>query len=410
LLQHTRAALLAGVAAVALASCGQNTIGTQSGSSLPASAQSALKNDNNPQTSFHAVCDAATEGHATCFALVRDDAASKGVHDNLPSGYGPADLQSAYDFTPTGGAGSTVAIIDAYSNPDLAANVGVYRSTYSLPALGTCGSGSPCITIVNQTGGSSLPSANQGWGAEESLDVDMVSANCPNCNILVIEANSSSFSDLATAVQEAKTLKATTASNSYGGGESNGEDNGHSYQIGVPDMASTGDGGYGVEYPAASVDTIAVGGTTLRRGGNGKRPWTETVWRGAGSGCSAYVSKPSWQTDADCSKRTVGDISYEADPNTGVAVYDTYGYGGWTVFGGTSVASPAISSMFAASGVTAGINNASWIYVKKHHNKKVMNDITSGSNGSCGGTYLCTGVKGYDGPTGWGTPETLKGL
>jgi subtilase family serine protease len=405
LLQHFRAALLAGVAAVALAACSQGASTSVAGSSN--SLPSAQGHQSQLEPSFHRACDQAPSGFAACDALVVD-----GVHTDVPAGYGPADLQSAYDFTPTGGAGSTVAIIDAYNNPNLASDLATYRSTYSLPTLGACGSGSPCLKIVNETGGSTLPSDNQNWGAEESLDLDMVSANCPNCNILLVEGTSNSFADLAAAVKEGATLGATTESNSYGGGESSGEDNGHPYAQNRPVMASTGDGGYGVEYPAASADVIAVGGTALHRGGGTKkRPnWNETVWNGAGAGCSQYIPKPTWQTDTGCSKRTVGDISYDASPATAVAVYDTYGYGGWTEFGGTSVASPAIASMFAASGVTSGITNASWIYVKKHHSKKVMNDVISGSDGSCGGSYLCTGEKGYDGPTGWGTPLTLKGL
>jgi len=155
-----------------------------------------------------------------------------------------------------------------------------------------------------------------------------------------------------------------------------------------------------VEFPAASQYVIAVGGTHLVRDGSA-RGWTETVWSGAGSGCSAYIAKPSWQADGGCARRTVADVAAVADPNTGVAVYDTYRLhpGGWLVFGGTSVSAPIIGSVYALAGNT----NQSLLY----SNSASLFDVISGSNGSCGGTYLCTGVVGFDGPTGNGTPNGI---
>jgi subtilase family serine protease len=168
---------------------------------------------------------------------------------------------------------------------------------------------------------------------------------------------------------------------------------------------SSGDAGYGVEYPAGSKNVTAVGGTSLTQGGGG-RGWTEAAWSGAGSGCSAYDAKPSWQTDSGCAKRTVADVSAVADPATGVAVNDTYGGdGGWEVFGGTSVSSPIIAAVYALAGTPSGGSTpASFPYA----HTSALNDVASGSNGSCSGSYLCSAAAGYDGPTGLGTPNGVS--
>ena len=157
-----------------------------------------------------------------------------------------------------------------------------------------------------------------------------------------------------------------------------------------------------MEYPAASQYVTAVGGTSLKRS-TSTRGWSETVWGGAGSGCSAYETKPAWQTDNGCTRRTVADVSAVADPYTGVAVYDSLryqGYAGWMVFGGTSVAAPVVASVYALAGNASAVNYGAFPYA----NSSALNDVTSGSNGSCGGGYLCTAKAGYDGPTGLGTP------
>jgi len=203
-------------------------------------------------------------------------------------------------------------------------------------------------------------------------------------------------------VNRAASMGATVISNSYGGPEYASEANDQSAynHPGIAVTVSSGDAGYGVEFPAASQYVIAVGGTSLRKASGG-RGWSETVWAGAGSGCSAYITKPSWQKDAGCSRRTVADVAAVADPNTGVAVYDSYSYrgsSGWMQFGGTSAAAPIVAAVYALSGGTTtaaqSLYGASGLF-----------DVTSGSNGSCGGSYLCTGVSGYDGPTGNGTPN-----
>jgi subtilase family serine protease len=303
----------------------------------------------------------------------------------------------------TNGAGKTVAIVDAYDDKTAENDLGVYRVQFG---LAPCTTANGCFKKVNQTGGSTPPAANASWGQEISLDIDMVSAICPNCHILLVESNTASFADLGTAENTAASLGANAISNSYGGGESSAETTTYDAYYNHPGHAitvSSGDSGYGVQYPAASQYVTAVGGTSLARASNA-RGWNETVWSGAGSGCSAYETKPSWQTDTGCARRTVADVSAIADPNTGVAVYDSTPYGGqsgWMVFGGTSVASPLIGSVYALAGNGSTVNYGSYPY---GHLSSLF-DVTSGSNGSCGGTYLCTGKIGYDGPTGNGTPN-----
>jgi subtilase family serine protease len=204
-------------------------------------------------------------------------------------------------------------------------------------------------------------------------------------------------------VNTAATLGANAISNSYGGSESSAEtswDTSYYHHPGVAVTASSGDSGYGVEYPAASQYVTAVGGTSLTRASS-PRGWSETAWSGAGSGCSAFEPKLSWQTVAGCSHRVVADVSADADPNTGVAVYDSYHTGGWLVFGGTSVASPIIASVYALAANEALVNYGSFPY---GHTGSLF-DVTSGSNGSCSGSSLCTAGHGYDGPTGLGTPN-----
>ena len=219
----------------------------------------------------------------------------------------------------------------------------------------------------------------------------------------MVEANSSSYNDLGAAVRFAATQGVVAISNSYGGGESVWETSYESAynQPGIAVTVSSGDGGYGVEFPAASRYVTAVGGTSLSRM-TGGRGWSEVVWSGAGSGCSRYIPKPAWQKDASCNNRAVADVAAVADPYTGVAVLDTTGSGGWTVFGGTSVASPVIASVYALAGSSGSVTQS---YLYGHASS--LFDVTAGTNGSCrrSAQYLCTGVAGYDGPTGLGTPN-----
>jgi subtilase family serine protease len=362
-------------------------------------------------------------GYAACDSWRRTDVNGSVVAANAkpaattPTGYGPSNLLSAYNLASAAasdGAGVTIGIVDAYDDPNAYSDVNVYRSQYGIPSLASCtpttvkSSSTPCFAKSSQTGTTSYPKKDGGWAQEESLDIDMASAICPKCNILLVEASSSSYANLGSAVNEAVSLGAKVVSNSYGGSESSSVS---SYETsyykhpGVTITASSGDGGYGVEFPASSQYVVAVGGTSLNTASN-SRGWSETVWSGAGSGCSAYITKPSWQTDSGCGKRTVADVSAVADPNTGVAVYDStsyQGYVGWMEFGGTSVASPIIASVYALANNSSSLTYGSSLY---SHTSSLY-DVTSGSNGSCGGSYLCTGTTGYDGPTGLGTPDGL---
>ena len=331
--------------------------------------------------------------------------------DQAPSGdgYGPSSLQSAYNLpSSTAGSGETVAVVDAYNDPNAASDLATYRSDWGLPA---CGSG--CFEQVNEEGETSpLPAAagSTGWDVEESLDIDMVSAICPLCHIILVEANSADTADLGAGVNAAVSLGADFVSNSYGGSESSSDttyDSEYYNHPGVAVTASAGDDGYGVSYPAASQYVTSVGGTSLSTASN-SRGWTETVWgsssggEGTGSGCSADDPKPSWQTDTGCSNRTDNDVAAVANPNTGLAIYDTYSEGGWLEVGGTSASSPIIASTFALAGTpAAGTYPSSYIY--KH--TADLYDVTSGANGTCSPAYLCTAEVGYDGPTGWGTPD-----
>jgi len=365
------------------------------------------------------VCSAPVSGDAACHAIRLDTVTSNGrvIPNTIPAGYGPGDLQSAYGLpSASSGAGQVVAIVDAYNDPNALSDVNIYRSQFGTLALPTCtkpspmlSSNRPCFSKVNQKGQTSgYPRNNGSWAQEISLDLDMVSAVCPNCSILLVEASSSTFANLGTAVNRAAVLGATEISNSYGGGESSSDssyDASYFKHPGVAITASSGDGGYGVEYPAASQYVTAVGGTSLTRSSS-PRGWSETAWSGAGSGCSAYDPKPSWQSsvaNSVCAKRAVADVSAVADPYTGVAVYDSYTYqgvGGWLVFGGTSVASPLIASVYALAGNARTVKYGSYPY----SNTAVLNDVTSGSNGSCG-TVLCNAASGWDGPTGLGAPS-----
>lgn len=345
------------------------------------------------------------QGEARCYAHMRVDArgnpfAGKPTPNATPSGYGPADLRSAYAVTASGSAGTTVAIVDAYGYPNAAADLAVYRSQYGLPA---CTTASGCLTVVNQTGGTSLPRYNSGWAQEQALDLDMVSAMCPNCKILLVQASSASYANLAAAVNTAVAKGALVISNSYGGGESGTTSYNSAYtHPGLAITVSTGDSGYGVQFPASSPGVIAVGGTSLTRASNA-RGWSETAWSSGGSGCSTTYAKPSFQSDPLCTMRMEADISAIGDPATGVAVYGPTGKGSasaWLVFGGTSVAAPLVGGIYGSLGHGAS-NGAAAIYAAP---SSAFNDVTSGSNGSCGGTYFCTAATGYDGPTGRGTP------
>jgi hypothetical protein len=361
---------------------------------------------------------------ASCMALIlkgvkQRTAAQLGKNRFNPTGfgYGRPQLVKAYKL-PSTSTTRNVAVVDAYNNPNAVSDYNTYRSSWHLAACNTS-TEAGCLTVTNQNGAASpLPtnSGSTGWATEESLDVDMVAAICPKCHVFLVEANSPSISDLGTAVNSAvSVLGADYVSNSYGASDSSSDstyDSLYYNHSGVAVTASAGDSGYGVEYPAASQFVTAVGGTTLRKKASAARGWTETVWgsasggEGTGSGCSTNEAKPTWQTGSPgCSGRTNNDVSSDANPNTGVAIYDTYDQGGWLEVGGTSVSSPTIASIFALAGVpAAGTYPSSYPYA----DPGALFDVTSGANGSCSPAYLCHAEVGYDGPTGLGTPDGLN--
>jgi subtilase family serine protease len=343
------------------------------------------------------VCADAPAGYAACQARVVTDSQGKPLATATPSGYGPADIRSAYNLGSSASGGRTVAIVDAYNDPTAEADLGVYRSQYGLPA---CTTSNGCFKKVNQTGGSSLPGTNAGWATEISLDLDMVSATCPDCKILLVEAKTASFSNLAAAVNAAAKLGATAISNSYGGTDQAALS---AYEHpGIAITASTGDNGYqGGSYPASSSYVTAVGGTSLKMSGTTRV--SETVWSGAGSGCSTYNTAIAAAStfSTGCAKRAMADVSAAADPNTGgLSVYapTTTKSSSWSQYGGTSESSPIIASVYALAG--GGYSNAT-----PYAHPGSLNDITSGSNGSCPTTQWCNARSGWDGPTGLGTPN-----
>ena len=360
------------------------------------------------------VCSSPGSGTAACDAIRHDrvDANGKVSPNVVPAGYGPADIQAAYGLagatTSTAITGKTVAIVDAYDDPSAEKDLGVYRSQFGLPA---CTTANGCFKKVNQSGNSSMPRGNGGWGQEISLDLDMVSSACPNCHILLVEASSASFANLGAGVNTAAKLGAAAISNSYGGSDSSATD---AYNHpGIAVTASTGDNGYGVQSPASFPGVVAVGGTSLTRDASVPRGFTESAWSGAGSGCSTINPKPTWQTSATlCNFKANADVSAVADPNTGVAVYDSYAYqgaSGWMQFGGTSASSPIIASVYAQGSALGAVNGTTIPNVAAYtwQHAASLHDVTSGSNGSCPTAVWCdagTGT-GWDGPTGLGTPN-----
>jgi subtilase family serine protease len=365
------------------------------------------------------VCGAAAAGEARCNArvitddkgtpLATPDVSAQVTPKVLPAGYGPAQFHAAYHLPTTAAGTPTIGIVDAYNDPNIENDLATYSAMYGLPS---CTTANGCFKKVSQTGSTRYPSSNAGWSLEMALDVEVAHATCQNCKILLVEASSNSFSNLL-AAEDYATAHATVVSNSWGGGEFSQETlaayDGHFNRPGVPITVSAGDSGYGVEYPAASRYVTAVGGTSLFFNTT-TGSYTESTWSGTGSGCSAYESKPAQQTDAGCAHRTVADVSADADPNTGAAVYDSvryYGMSGWFEVGGTSLASPLVAATYALSGNVGSNTLASNAIPYLPGSASYLNDITSGSNGSCSIPYLCTAGLGYDGPTGLGTPNGI---
>jgi subtilase family serine protease len=361
-------------------------------------------------------CGPVPAGAARCLARVRPFATA------TPSGYGPAQFRSAYALpvTTAAASGQTAALVEAYDDPAAKRDLNVYDSHFGLPFFPFCSASvtRSCFRKVNQAGAASpLPAVDPGWALESSLDVQAAHGICRDCSILLVEARSAAAADLAAAVATAARLGATVISNSYGVGESSAQAQlAPAYDHpGVAIVASAGDSGYGTAFPATLATVVAVGGTTLRVAADGSYAG-ESAWPGTGSGCSRYTTARSWQTGlagwaaTGCgSRRGVADVAADADPATGAAVYDSTalnGSAGWFRVGGTSLAAPIVAGVFGLAGnARSTAYPAAWVYA----HRSGLRDVTQGANGSCG-TVMCRAAKGYDGPTGLGTPRGTQGF
>ncbi len=342
-----------------------------------------------PPPDFVHVCPTAAS-----ISLARCHAIAQRITASSPTGLSPATIKSVYSFSTssTAGSGKTIAIVDAYNDPTAESDLGVFSSQYGLPA---CTTANGCFKKVNQTGGTSYPRTDAGWALEISLDIQWAHAIAPGAKILLVEASSSSFTNLLAAEDYAKT-HAQYVSNSWGGSEFSGETSydSHFSQSGVSFFVSAGDAGLPAEYPSASRNVISVGGTTLHF--SGSTFTSETGWSGGGGGCSSYETATSAQSgfsqygQVNCGgRRATPDLSLDADPASGVSVYDSTPYNGqsgWFKVGGTSASSPMVAARSAVGGVVV---NSTYVY----GNNITFRDITSGNNGaSClVGFDLCSG-------------------
>lgn len=329
----------------------------------------------------------------------------KPIGPNAISGKTPSDIQDAYKLGGLTANGRTVAIVDAYGYDKAEQDLATYRAKWNLPP---CTTANGCFRKIDQNGGSKYPRYDNGWAEEQALDLDAVSAACPDCRILLVEAKTNSFANLGAAVDQAAREPGVIAiSNSYGGGDVSDASYGAPYDHpGVAVTASTGDSGYqGGSFPASSHYVTAVGGTSLVKAGN-SRGWTESAWSGAGSGCTTLNAAPKGQDPSvtQCSGRAIADVSADADPSTGLAVYAPANRhsSGWAQYGGTSLSSPIIAAVYALSGVTSDSISPYANSVPYQHPSGLF-DVTSGSNGSC--SSWCQAGTGWDGPTGLGTPN-----
>lgn len=350
------------------------------------------------------VCGGVKPGFARCDAMIVTDSSGIMPLTNGPTqGYSPADFRAAYRVQ--GVASIHVAVVVAFDAPNIASDLAVFSKTFGLPVLPNCTQTAQlsCFEKLDEHGGNALPTVNAGWAIEASLDVESLHGMCPHCRISLIEASSTSINSLSAAAQQAALLGAKVVSNSYGGAEIGTETNydPRYHHADTTMVVSSGDSGYGSNYPAASPYVVAVGGTSLHMD-NG-RVVGEQAWAGSGSGCSHYEAKPAWQHDAGCNARAIADISADADPATGAAIYDSYshnGRSGWFIVGGTSLAAPLIAGIIANSGQTA--HQPASLYA----DSSPIRDITSGLNGRCG-SYICRAAIGYDGPTGLGVLDHM---
>jgi hypothetical protein len=368
-----------------------------------------------PDKPSHAVCSRAQGPDAAhCQAHVVDDGKGKPLATTSPTGYGPLQLRTGYSLPATAASKQIIAIVDAFNDPTAKADLDHYSSQFGLPVLPDCvgavsASATPCFQKVDQRGGTAYPTTDSGWALEISLDVQVAHAICPNCSLLLVESDSNSFANLLAAEDRAVGMGANEVSNSWGGGEFSSEASfdSHFSQLGVAFTVSSGDSGYGAEYPSSSRFVTSVGGTTLNLNPDNSYN-NESAWSGGGSGCSNYETKPGFQsTISGCSRRITADVSADANPSTGASVYDTTPYSGqsgWFQVGGTSLSSPLIAAVYAlAGGVPSGVQGNTIPY--SHATSGGLHDVITGKNGRCNRTpILCNAGPGYDGPTGLGTP------
>jgi subtilase family serine protease len=313
----------------------------------------------------------------------------------------PLYLQQAYDLTAlsaTGGVNTTIAVVDAYNDPSVTTDLATFRADSGLPA---CNAASGCFRVLNELGTTApLPVSDVGWSVEESLDVDAVSALCPNCRIVLVEANGSDNTDMQYAIQAAVGAGATIVSNSWSALATTSPFTSSLSYPGVSILAASGDDGTAPSglstYPAALPNVTAVGGTTLNPSPSTARGYSETAWDGTGSGCDTYESSPAWQPQTGCVGRAYNDISADGDPNTGLDVYDSQD-GGWLEVGGSSLAAPLAAAFEAVTGVNG--TTAQWVYT----DESLLNGVYSGSNGSCALSLICNAATGWNGPDGAGS-------
>jgi subtilase family serine protease len=348
----------------------------------------------NVNAASQAVCPAPPVDASHCHALVVTDAHGNPAATTSPTGLSPSTIKSAYSFptSTTAGAGQTVAIVDAFDDPNAENDLNVFSAQFGLPA---CTTANGCFSKVNQSGGTSYPRKDSGWALEIALDIEWAHAIAPGAKILLVEARTNSNSNLYAAVDYAK-AHAGYVSNSWGGPESSGEsaNDGHFSAAGVSFFVSSGDNGTPAEYPSSSPNVVSVGGTTLNF--SGSTLVSETGWSSGGGGCSLYETANAAQAafgqygQAGCNgKRATPDVSLDADPASGVSVYDTTSYqgqSGWFRVGGTSASSPMWAGRSAVAGIVV---NAATVY----GSTIAYRDITSGNNGApcLVGFDLCTG-------------------
>jgi subtilase family serine protease len=378
--------LVAAIALVVpLTACGGSTFGTAEQFSLRRSVSA-----EPGRAQGRRACPETTPEKAQCGVIFMRSAPRPDL-----AGWAPSDLQAAYNLpSSSNGSGQIVAIVDAYDDPNVTSDLAAYRSYFGLPPAN--------FMKYNQRGQqSNYPAAKAEWGLEIDLDVEMVSAVCPNCTIYLIEADDGN--NLGTAEREAVKLGAHIISNSWFWStvpESDFQSQGVVY------LAASGDSGYAANKPAEFPNVVSVGGTVLAKHG---KQYKEIVWPFTGGGCAGDVAKPSWQHDPSCTSRMQNDVAAVA---LDVAEYDSYGYGGWITIAGTSVATPLIAGIYGLAG-NANVQHAGkafWILTNQQR-KKYLHVISEGSNGDCGGSYLCAAgtrqFSTYSGPTGWGTPNGI---